>query len=175
MRASRPNVRVQLNEGALRRAAGMLIAKARQIEPHEVTVGIHAAEGEQPKQNYQGRGGSASLIETALTHEFGGGAQPDRSWLRTWVDQNHDRLEREMVRSMCQAFRGNHSEMQRQAGAWRDELRAWIAEQEGHLVALSPETVERKSAAGLPRPDVPLYATGQLVQAIAAVLDGGRT
>jgi len=157
-----------------RRAKGLLEERAHAVAPHRVSVGIHEAEGEQSKENYRGKSVGASLVEVAAAHEFGAGSVPDRSWLRTWVDQNRDRLEREMVRSMRAEYRGDAGELERQTGVWRSELRAWISEQEGHLLPVTLGTYEQKLDAGLSHPDVPMLATGQLVDAIAAELDGGR-
>ena len=77
-----------------------------------------------------------------------------------------------MLAAMTAEYNGDRDACRRLAHDWAVELKAWIANQEGALAALSPRTVAEKTKHGLPHPDVPLVATEQLVGAIRATIDG---
>jgi hypothetical protein len=167
------SVNVKINEAALGRVKHALRGAAERVHRHRGTVGIHENEGGDPKHSYDGKDdGDATLAEVAMAHEFGAGNLPDRSWLRTWVDSNEPRLRAEMKEAMRAEFEGDKSAVDKQAAAWGRELRAWVENQEGHLRGLEESTITEKRAANLPHPETPLLATGQLVAAITAHLDG---
>lgn len=166
-------VKVKINEEALRRVKHALRGAAERVHRHRGTVGIHEIEGGDPKHSYEGKDdGEATLAEVATAHEFGAGNLPDRSWLRSWVDANETRLRDEMTKAMRAEFQGDKTAVERQSSLWAKELRAWVEQQEGHLLPVTIDTLKAKIDAHLPHPDVPLVATGQLVSAIKAHLDG---
>jgi hypothetical protein len=156
-----------LDHHAVERVKNLLKRQSERAHPHLASVGIHEADGAEPKVDYRGKKTDESLAEVAAQHELNG-----RSWLRTWFDENTAKLRKEMTEAMREEFDGDTDAVGRRAMIWAVDLRHWIASQEGHLEALSPRTVALKQLAGLSKPDVPLYATGQLVEAIKAMLDG---
>lgn len=144
--------------------------EAKHVINHRASVGIHEAEGSVNKVEYDGKTSGATLTEVGLAHEFGIRV-PERSWLRTWVDSNKPRLQREMFEVARRAYKGDSSAFETQANKWAGELRAWIGEGAGGLPSLAPATILQKQQYGLSKPETPLYATGQLVEAIKAMLD----
>ena len=162
-------VSIQINHAALERAKKRLQGAAKRFPEHRGTVGIHEDLGEQPKLGYDGKPTDATLAEVATYHEFNG-----RSWLRTWVDSNEPRLRAGMQKAMKEQYEGDKFAVDKLMAEYAIELRDWIEKQEGGLSALSPATVAEKQKHGLPHPDVPLFATGQLADAIKGRLDGYR-
>lgn len=164
--------RVHINPGVIARAKQLMQQRASAAEPHRVTIGIHEAEGSQPKLGYDGKDSGATLAQVAAAHEFGAGV-PTRSWLRTWFDQNRAQLTHDMAATMKRAYLGDADAFERQGEAWAASLRDWIEYHDGGLKALAATTLEAKERAGLPSPETPLFATGQLVAAVKAMLDEG--
>lgn len=163
--------KVMFRPEAIEKAKERMRERASKAESHYASVGIHEAEGEQPKIDYYGKPGNASLAQVAAAHEFGAGV-PERSWLRTWVDQNRARLMKEVIEAGRAQYQGDKSAIANQGERWAVELREWIELQDGGLRALSAVTVAAKDKAGLENPTTPLVATHQLVSAIRAMLDG---
>jgi hypothetical protein len=159
---------LKLNQGAIDRARRLLRGAADKVHAHRATVGVHETEGAEAKLDYHGNATSASLAEVAAFHELVGG----RSFLRTWFDENLEQLKREMTAAMRAEYSGDKEAVAVQAELWSKQLQDWISQQHGGLAALSDKTVQEKTAAGLAHPDVPLLATGQLLAAIRARLDG---
>jgi hypothetical protein len=169
--AARSNVHVYVNSKAIERVKARLEERGRLVQPCRITVGIHEAEASQPKLDYDGKDSEASLGQVATAHEFGIGVQ-ERSFLRTWFDQNRSRLGRDMNKTMREVQEGNAGAFTAQGEEWARELREWIETEEGGLTSLLPSTIEAKERAGLQQPDTPLYATGELVAAIKSMIDG---
>ncbi len=155
------------NHHAIDRVKNILSRQARGAHNHVGSVGIHEADGAEPKIGYDGKATDATLAEVAAIHEFG-----ERSWLRVWFDDNEPRLRKEMTDAARREFEGEKGAVEALMIVFSLQLRVFIKEQEGQLKALSPSTVAKKSAANLSRPDTPLYATGQLVEAIRSMIDG---
>lgn len=140
---------------------------AKQAHAHRVSVGIHEADGAAHKIDYEGKETDATVVEAAAAHEFG-----DRSWLRSWFDRNRSRLIHDMNAAMLADFKGDHGAIAKFGERCATELREWIEMEDAHLKRLQPSTVAAKQRAGLDRPGTPLYATGELVAAIRAMMDG---
>jgi hypothetical protein len=77
-----------------------------------------------------------------------------------------------MVDVMRRAEKGDAQAFNKQAREWESELREWIEYGDGNLPSLQSSTVTAKRKSGLSSPETPLFATGQLVAAIKAMLDG---
>ena len=164
---------LHVDKGVLERAKRLLAGAADRVHQHRASVGIHEIEGGDPKHSYEGTDdGDATLADVAMAHEFGAGDVPDRSWLRSWFDANESRLRSEMADAMRAEYSGDKDAVAKQSARWGEELRAWIETGAGNLLPLTLDTVEKKIDAGLSHPDMPLLATGQLVAAVKAMLDG---
>lgn len=157
----------RVNDEVITRVKARLKERARKLAPHRLTIGIHEADGAHPKLDYDHKETDATVVQVAATHEFGG-----RSWLRSWFDRNRNRLVHEMNAVMKSEFKGDKDAIAKAGERWANELREWIEMEDAHLKRLKPSTVAAKERAGLDRPGTPLYATGELVAAIKAMMDG---
>lgn len=158
--------RVRIDPSVIQRELDRLSARAGKIQPRRISVGIHEADGDKPKLDYDGKNTDEKLVDAAAVHEFG-----DRSWLRTWFDQNRPRITDQMVNAMRAEFAGHPDILERQGEEWARELREWIEYGDAHLKPLKPSTVAAKERAGLSSPETPLLATGQLVAAIKSLME----
>lgn len=167
-------VRVAFRPEAIQRAKERMHERAEKGEAkdHRITVGLHEEEGQQPKLNYEGKEEPITLAQVMTIHEFGAGEYRDRSWLRTWFDQNRDRLAKEMIAVARAGYRGDGGAFEEQAQQWATELREWVELEDANLRPLSPVTIKEKDRAGLDQPTTPLVATHQFVSALKAMLDG---
>jgi hypothetical protein len=163
----------QVNEPAMARVKERLREQVKRAVAHRLTLGIHEADGGKPKLDYHGNETGTPLVVVAAAHELGLGVT-ERSWLRSWFDNSRQRLEREMVAAMRAEFGGDHDAVRRQGETWQQELQEWIEAGDGGLTSLMPSTIAQKERAGLQQPETPLYATGELVAAIKAMLDGAN-
>jgi hypothetical protein len=175
---------LRLNEGLIKRVREILRGAPEHVKEHRVTVGIHEAEAtaeavkiasgkhntNEPKNAYSGKASSTPLIDVAFFQEMGMGV-PERSWLRTWFDQNVERLKVESTEAMRAEYSGNRDAVEALARKWGKELGDWIETGAANLPALSSATIKQRRAAGIAG-DTPLFATGQLVRAIRAMADG---
>ena len=167
MSRSRLTFSVKLEEAVMAKAKERLRGATGRVAAHRVQVGIPEDEGGEAKRDYKNRLGGMSLAQVAALHEF-----HERPWLRSWFDANMPRFKREMVEAMRAETNGDADAVRALAARWAGELRDWITLEHGGLKMLSAAAVDRKIAAGLNYPDVPLLATGQLVDAIRADIDG---
>ena len=165
---------VKVNEQAINATARRLKGAVSKVARHRLSVGLHEDEGTGSKKDYNDSASNMSLAEVAAIHEFGGGSMPDRSWLRTWFDENEGRLRKEMTEVMRDEYNGDDEAVARRGAVWAKQLQDWIQLEQGGLQQLAASTVDRKTSAGLRDPDVPLLATGQLVKSIKAMLDGAE-
>jgi hypothetical protein len=161
---------VSIRPEVIERAKKRIEKRAREFEPQRASVGIHATEGAEKKLEYDHSEGDATLAEVAAAHEFGIGV-PNRSWLRSWFDQNRSRLIHEMVAAARAEYGGEHDAIERWAEAKASELAEWIEQEDAHLAALSPRTVAEKRSHDLAQPETPLVATHQLVAAIKSLVE----
>lgn len=127
----------------------------------EITVGIHEAEGAQPKE---GDDGGESLIDVAVVHEFGyeEGGIPRRSFIRDWVDENeaaHAEQERQLARAVLAGKMTVEQAMKRLGVLRQAEVQRRISD--GIDPPLQQSTIDRKGSS------TPLINTGQLRSAIS--------
>ncbi len=156
---------LHLEPGVLARVKALLRGAPKHVHNHRLSTGIHEGEAHAKKVQYDGRAAAIDLIEAAAIQEFG-----DRSWLRTWFDQNEPRLKEEATAGMRAEYQGDPGAIQTLAKKWGHELADWIQTGEANLKALQPATIAARTKAGLPA-GPPLFATGQLVKAIRAMAD----
>lgn len=172
---SAPKLRVRaelkLDAGVIERAKLLLRGATNKVSQHRVSVGIHEEDGSARARSYRGKEAAIKIVEAAMLHEFGTDVLPERSWLRTWFDQNVERFKAEALGAMQAEYKGDKDAVRALAVKWYIELRAWIVEGTANLEDLQPRTKAAREAAGL-APEPPLYATKRLVQAINALVDG---
>lgn len=162
---------LDINASAFRRAVEMLRGAPKRVHNHRLSVGIHEEEAHAEKKNYQGQPTHTELIEAAYAHEFGTAGLPTRSFLRTWYDQNIERLKKESTEAMRREYEGDTEAVDALAHKWGLELFNWLIRNEAGLEPLSAKTIEERQKAGLPD-GPPLVATTQLALAIRAMADG---
>ena len=140
------------------------IASAEKDQNHDLKVGVTPEKGSISE-------GGVTIAEVAAFQEFGTRTIPERSFLRSWFDAHKTVLQREMVQARQKAYRGDTAALSNLGHKWADELKGWV--QGGASFApLAESTVQAKAAAGDARPDSPLIASGKLIEAIGAMLDG---
>lgn len=107
--------------------------------------------------------GGVTVLDIAIVHEFGLGDNPERSFIRAWVDENQTEV-RKRLRAIATRvmFKGADpdTEMQR-FGIWA------VAQIKNRIVShiappLAPATVARKGS------DTPLVDTGVMLSSIAS-------
>ncbi len=162
--------RFKLNEETIRRVKKLLAGAAKTVHQHRSSVGIHEGEAHAAALDYNGTPTNQDIVTVAMANEFGHAGLPERSWLRSWYDQNLDRLKRESSKAMKAEYKGDATAVANLDRKWRDELKEWIETGFAALESLAPATIEAREKAGLAG-DPPLYATGQLVKAIRGMLD----
>lgn len=165
-------INVKLFPGAIAFGKQALAAAAKGITPHEATMGVHEEDGTKAKKWYDGRDQVETLAEIMTLHEYGDAGVPERSWLRSWFDSNMTRLAGGMFDAMRREADGDKSAIQQWVVRTHAEWKSWI--DGGHLKPLSPFTEAVKASYGLPRPEAPLIATQQFIEALRAKLDGRR-
>lgn len=126
----------------------------------EITVGIHAQDGDAPK-------GDTKLLDVALAHEFGLGV-PRRSFIADWHEENRAKHEQQMIAMAKAIVAGTvpsaEVAAQRLANLWVGEVQKRIVA--GIAPALAEETVRRKKSS------TPLIDTGQLRSSVSYAIDG---
>lgn len=155
------------NDALIARVKLRMRDKGKAQHDHRIELGIPPEEADKPALGYDGKSTGATLGQVAWWNEFGTDTLPERSWFRSWFDANAERLRREMVvgmRSLDLVSLGTR---------WARELRAHVVSGEAHLAPDSLETQAAREHAGL-EANPPLFATGQLVNAVRAMLDGGE-
>jgi hypothetical protein len=160
-----------VNKQAIARVQAKLRAKAKQAkaQKHDVRVGINQADGSKRIIKYTGEEGAPTLAYVALAHEFGAGV-PMRSWFRTWFDANAERNRRQMAAAMREEARGNTQAVPLLAIRWASEMRLRITSDDAGLRPLADSTQRQRKRAGLAE-GPPLFAIGQIVEAIRAMVD----
>lgn len=120
-----------------------------------VTVGIHAAEAS------QGREDGLTMLEVAIWQEFGNSKIPQRSFLREWFDENEDKAETWWTALNKQVL---HGQMNQKRALELFGLRVVGEIQQRIANSIpppnAPTTIARKGS------DVPLIDTGQLRSSI---------
>ena len=156
----------RINPDVVMRVKAKLRAKGEKLRAHDARVGIGEEDASKPIIKYTGEEGKKTLGEIALIHEFGG-----RSWFRSWFDLNAERMRTQMARAMRAEQQGNTTAVETLTLQWAFELRAWITTGRAGLAPLAESTRRQRSRMGLPE-GPPLFAIGQIVEAIKAYLDG---
>lgn len=140
----------------------------------EVTVGVHASDGAQPKDGDDG--GDMSLIDVAIIHEFGApeAGIPARSFIREWADENADQHKAALRRAGkaiingvasggagggVRAVAGPEQELGRVGARFVGEVQRRISA--GIEPELKQRTIDRKGSS------TPLIDTGQLRSSVA--------
>lgn len=153
----------------VRRARNRIGAASSGSPSHRISIGIH---GDEAALAYDGSTSDVTLVEVAAAHEYGLGHTPERSFIRSWFDTNRPRLARELkFAEAAELLGGNPDAMKQLAQRWQSEVRAGITSRAAGLRALAPATIAERERAGIGQ-ETPLYATGQLVEAIRAMVDG---
>jgi hypothetical protein len=110
--------------------------------------------------------------ELAKIHEFGLGAQPERSFLRGWIDENQNNIRQALRYWNLEALKGRitFKEARAKFAAFCVHgIQARI--RRGIAPPLFIDTFNRKKG---PHPEIPLIDSEQLYNAIVAELDEDR-
>ncbi|MBD1228380.1 hypothetical protein [Xenorhabdus griffiniae] len=133
-----------------------LEAKLREMEKVRVYVGVPASKNQRNNET------GMSNAEIAAAHEFGvPGHIPERSFLRSTVDENKEKAANLLANSIRETLLTDGDKTAPFAlvgGKMAGEVKRKI--QAGIDPALNPKTIERKGSSK------PLIDTGQLVQSI---------
>lgn len=160
----------KVSEAAIARVRAIYAGAPNRVHRHRLTVGLHEMHGaHDAKVDYFGEPTDAQVIDAGYFAEFGLG-QPQRSWLRAWFDANVDRLKAESTEAMRKEFNGDGDAVLLLARKWSTEIRDGITSGDLALAPLSDRTKAQRAKAGLSE-GPPLFATGQLVEAIHGMAD----
>lgn len=161
-------VRIKDKDKGYQKLLKRLLAK----EPKEVSIGIFSAEAEQPHEEpdrfigpqEETFGPEKPKAVSALTvgdiaeiHEYGLGNNPERSFIRAWVDENPGKIKVAMTRLMVSVVKGK-----RDKGQALDAFGLWAVGQMQKRIAsgiappLTAATILKKGST------IPLIDTGQL-------------
>lgn len=152
----------------VRRAKNRVGAASSSSPSHRISIGIH---GEEAKIAYDGSTEEVTVVEVAAAHEYGLGV-PERSFIRSWFDENRPRLARELKFAQRAELMGTNPDAVVQlAQRWRSEVVTGITSRSAHLTPLAESTIKARERAGISQ-ETPLDATGQLVASIRAMVDG---
>ena len=157
---------VQFNERVLARAKSRLKAQAKRVRPAKASVGIHPAEAAQAALDYDGAEGKATLGQVAVWNEYGAGSVPERSFMRSWFDQNGTKIRASLKSAAIAEMRGNKNAVETCAAGWTRSLQDWMRGNGGGVEPLAESTKIAREKAGISS-DPPEVATEQLVQAVS--------
>jgi hypothetical protein len=149
---------------------GLAAHKKRFEHNAYVSVGIHAAEGAEGKQEPDGPA-RTTLIEVAEAHEFGLGVPP-RSFVAGAVDDNEGELQAKLVAGMQAAAKNGRSPEQtlERFGLYVvGVMQQRIAD--GIPPGLYKAGIENRKRHGQDPPYIPLILTGQLRSSIRSKLE----
>ncbi len=142
------------------RGARAVLRAVSRNKKREIVVGMVGSKSEQPKKGSR----SITVAQVAEWAEFGIG-QPQRSWLRGWVDANKDEINERVDHEMGQVLRGRRTEEQalKRLGVWlQGQCQLNLANHpDNGLAPNAPSTVRQKGSS------TPLINTGQLRSAIS--------
>lgn len=147
------------------RGANRVVRSARQNrKPAHVDVGILGKDAGKDKKESKG----LTVGQVAEWAELGLG-QPQRSWLRGWIDKNEDLINNRIDREMEDVIMGRRTAEQslKRIGVWlQGELQMNIANfPDNEFLPNAPSTIAKKGSA------VPLIDTGQLRSSISHRVD----
>jgi hypothetical protein len=150
-----------------------LAAHKRKFEHNaRVTVGVHAAEGGEPKAEPDGTS-ALTLVEVAEFHEFGLGV-PQRSFVAGAVDENEAELNAKLTNALHSAVKpdgmGPEKQLERfglyVVGVMQERISAGIPP-----MPLAPATLKYKASVGVGQKEIPLILTGQLRSSIRSKVE----
>lgn len=131
------------------------LLQAAKMQKTDITVGIHAAEGQKEHQDYK-----ASVLDIATFHEFGLGV-PERSFVRAWFDAKKPDVQAFVVSRLKLVVAGKLTQDQAldQIGLFMQSgMQKNISD--GIPPPNAPSTIARKGSS------TPLIDTGQLRSSI---------
>lgn len=142
---------------------------------HEITIGVHAAEGGAQKDNLSGGAKTTedrTLVEVVSDHEFGVGV-PRRSIVADWFEEDQPAAKEALKKIQTAALQsGTDPEVA------LGRFAAWaVGRMQRRMVAgIAPELSERRKAekerlAGTKK-DTPLILTGQIRSSLRGKVDG---
>lgn len=138
-----------------------LVDRVYGLEKPEIKIGVFESDADHEYDD------GITLIEVAITNEFGTDRIPERSFIRAWFDENAEKC-RESIRVMMVAvLEGKytkHQALELVAQKWVGEIQKRMAE--GIPPPNAPATIEMKGSS------VPLTDTGQLRSSITYAIDG---
>lgn len=153
----------------VRRARNRVGAASSSSPSHRISIGIH---GEEAKIAYDGATEDVTVVEVAAAQEYGLGNIPERSFIRSWFDENRPRLARELkFAEQAELLGSNPRAVVQLAQRWKSEVVARITTRSAGLAPLAASTITARERAGITQ-ETPLDATGQLVASIRAMVDG---
>jgi hypothetical protein len=162
---------VRIIPSALTDVERALMDAGKRVKPHEASIGVHDEDGGKAKLDYYGREQAETLAEVMIQHEYGDAGLLERSFLRMWFDANLSRLSQGLTAAARAELAGDTQAVRRWVNETHAEWKAWI-EGGGSFAPLSQVTVSKKVYAMLPRPEAPLIATEQFLDAWKAKCDG---
>jgi hypothetical protein len=121
-----------------------------------ITLGVQGEEAEKQHQNSE-----LTIGQVAAIHELGLGV-PERSWLRTWMDENEQRCRADMGAALQEVIRGRKSRKQ----ALNDVGYKWVAAMRENIrsgrirPSLAASTVAAKGH------NIPLLDSGDVMNSI---------
>jgi hypothetical protein len=126
-----------------------MVEKAR--GQHTITLGIHGDAG--------GHDSGMSVVEIAMLHEFGSGHIPQRSFVRAWVEDNREKIDRAFAAMGKQLTKRPAEQLLEQLGSlFKASMQARISA--GIAPELAKSTSDRKGST------TPLIDTGVLKASI---------
>lgn len=188
-------VKIKWNDAAFRVGPKILGKFAEFMKPHEASIGIHEEDGGEAKINDFGQPEDDTLAQVMAAHEFGLGDLPQRSFLRTYFDNNVDRWKREVTKAMRAEAAAAAAKaagalvsvprMNSTAGAIEkqtDPVKAWVRKtyrqwrqyivSGDNFESLTFRRIETKEFFAFRYPERPLQAGGQFVDGWTAKMDG---
>lgn len=151
--------------------AALLKRLSAATQPSELTVGIHEAEGSEPKESGDdGEASDMTLAEIMTLHEFGLGGQERRSFINDWADENEDKHKAQLA-AMAKAVVSGKVEsvekgLERLGSLYTGEVQKRLAD--GITPDIKQSTKDKKGS------DKPLIDSGQARTAIAPYLNGKK-
>lgn len=144
------------------------ILNALGIKEAYTTVGLHKKEGEELKKSPMGDG-PEELIDVAAAHEFGIGT-PQRSYLRSTIDENRGRYEKGLIEIAEVMFSPKSSilTMTMELANLGKKVQKDITDKitSGVPPELTPASIDRKTEYPGISIETPLVWTGQLADSI---------
>lgn len=159
--------RFQVNPRLMERVKGAIRQRVQRVQPKKIAVGITEKKGGARKVDYFGKKQQATVADVAMWMEMGTDTVPERPIMRSYFDANMQRHRREMTIAVRREYKGTTGAVIELGELWAEELRNHYFE--ANVEPLQKATIASKEAAGLGHPEIPVVATGQVVDAIGVV------